>query len=101
MSYQPMDKNGRGAWWLDQKSEDGPFKYSYCHDHLGDACEQLDKLQDEYHILQDRYEEAVKMINSIKHHWACIPNPDCTLLNMREDMERIIAKHDEREGGKC
>lgn len=45
-TYKRFDADGDGDWWLKEKDEYG--RYQYTHDHLGDATEHLDKLQDEF-----------------------------------------------------
>ena len=47
----PLDDDGKnGEWWLHHKI-DGRYKYT--HDHLGDASQHLDRLQDEFWKLRD------------------------------------------------
>ena len=47
----PLDAEGvDGEWWLHYRTEG---RYHYTHDHLGDATEHLDELQDEFWKLRD------------------------------------------------
>jgi len=57
---EPMDNDGKGAWWLSPKKKEG--RYAYVHDHLGDATEQLDKLQDKYWAMRKAVSKLLETV---------------------------------------
>ena len=69
----PLDDDGNdGEWWLHHKI-DG--RYQYTHDHLGDASEHLDRLQDEFWKLRATAMElaaialtSTAIVDDVKRH---------------------------------
>ena len=69
----PLDDDGKdGEWWLHYRAKG---EYRYTHDHLGDAAEHLDRLQDEFWKLRDtainlceRYHLYQTIVADVKRH---------------------------------
>ena len=110
----PLDDDGKdGEWWLHRKKSG---RYTYTHDHLGDASEHLDRLQDEFWKLHATAIELAEVANlatsivaDIKRHvdgstdgplgfiarriadFECLPNPRVDLAGASPaQVQRVV-----------
>ena len=102
----PLDDDGKeGEWWLHYRTKG---QYRYTHDHLGDASEHLDALQDGFWKLRD---EAIALgeichlyqtiVEDIKRHVEGQTDGQLGFIARRiADFESLPNANDNRTPGK-